>query len=74
MHVYQPGTIPLLSPAFSARRLPLSLPLSPAFLSFPQVAGIPAEDFVYISFANAALGATPYIIALHRWARAAADR
>lgn len=33
-----------------------------------QVAGIPAEDFVYVSFANAALGATPYIIALHRWA------
>lgn len=44
----------------------------PSFTSchpFPQVAGIPAKDFVYISFANAALGATPYIIALHRWLR-----
>lgn len=31
-----------------------------------QVAGLSHADFIYTSFANAALGATPYIIALHR--------
>lgn len=31
-----------------------------------QVAGISAGDFVYCSFANLALGATPYNITLHR--------
>lgn len=54
---------------------PLALgPLQPRLPPCPQVASIPAEDFVYMSFANAALGATPYIIALHRWARAPAGR
>lgn len=28
------------------------------------------EDFVYMSFANKALGSTPYIILLDRWAHA----
>ena len=31
-----------------------------------QVAGIGHDDFVYTSFTDAALGNTPYILALHR--------
>ncbi len=39
-----------------------------------QVAGLDHGDLVHLSFANAALGATPYLIALHRCARAARSR
>ncbi|PRW33020.1 ubiquitin-like modifier-activating enzyme ATG7 isoform X1 [Chlorella sorokiniana] len=39
------------------------------YVAAQQVAGIPPEDFVHVSFANAALGAPPYIIALHRESR-----
>jgi hypothetical protein len=31
-----------------------------------QVGSVSHEDFVFMSFANSALGQTPYIITLHR--------